>query len=208
MSATPPRAKSVITTANSVCSNMRSSFVDQRLSWTGASEQTTRRGGQPRPSVGAAPASRWRRRSRKVGERMEKLGIRYQGAGWIAEKSPRRASLYGNGGLLCIPCQSFRRILRIVAGESWKVTCASPRSTSTAPWRACVGWRRGWDSNPRSSYPDYGFRDRPIRPLSHLSVLGPQEVQLNVVDGRIQMKSCAWMGDFFLPSGIAQVNKR
>ena len=30
-------------------------------------------------------------------------------------------------------------------------------------------WRRGWDSNPRSSYPDYGFRDRPIRPLSHLS---------------------------------------
>src|SRR3989442_4614896 len=30
-------------------------------------------------------------------------------------------------------------------------------------------WRRGWDSNPRSSYPDSGFRDRPIRPLSHLS---------------------------------------
>src|SRR5437867_4745993 len=30
-------------------------------------------------------------------------------------------------------------------------------------------WRRGWDSNPRSSCPDSGFRDRPIRPLSHLS---------------------------------------
>jgi hypothetical protein len=31
-------------------------------------------------------------------------------------------------------------------------------------------WRRGWDSNPRSSYPDSSFRDCPIRPLSHLSV--------------------------------------
>ena len=30
-------------------------------------------------------------------------------------------------------------------------------------------WRRGWDSNPRSSYPDSSFRDCPIRPLSHLS---------------------------------------
>ncbi len=32
-------------------------------------------------------------------------------------------------------------------------------------------WRRGWDSNPRSSYPDSSFRDCPIRPLSHLSAL-------------------------------------
>jgi hypothetical protein len=29
--------------------------------------------------------------------------------------------------------------------------------------------RRERDSNPRSSYPDNGFRDRPIRPLWHLS---------------------------------------
>ena len=33
------------------------------------------------------------------------------------------------------------------------------------------GWRRGWESNPRSSYPDTGFRDRHFRPLSHLSAL-------------------------------------
>ena len=34
------------------------------------------------------------------------------------------------------------------------------------------GWRRGRDSNPRTSCPAIGFRDRPIRPLWHLSVLG------------------------------------
>jgi hypothetical protein len=30
-------------------------------------------------------------------------------------------------------------------------------------------WRRGWDSNPRTGCPVNGFRDRPIRPLWHLS---------------------------------------
>ncbi len=31
-------------------------------------------------------------------------------------------------------------------------------------------WRRGWDSNPRSPQRLNGFRDRPDRPLRHLSV--------------------------------------
>ncbi len=31
-------------------------------------------------------------------------------------------------------------------------------------------WRRGWDSNPRTGCPVNGFRDRPIRPLWHLSL--------------------------------------
>jgi hypothetical protein len=39
-----------------------------------------------------------------------------------------------------------------------------------APGGACGGgWRRGWDSNPRTGCPVNGFRDRPIRPLWHLS---------------------------------------
>ena len=38
-----------------------------------------------------------------------------------------------------------------------------------APGRAIFVWRRGWDLNPRSPYEDNGFRDRPNRPLSHLS---------------------------------------
>lgn len=38
----------------------------------------------------------------------------------------------------------------------------------------CVGerkWRRGWDSNPRYPCGYNGFRDRPVRPLRHLSTL-------------------------------------
>src|SRR3546814_9821586 len=30
-------------------------------------------------------------------------------------------------------------------------------------------WRRGWDSNPRYPCEHNGFRDRPVRPLRHLS---------------------------------------
>src|SRR5271165_6007413 len=33
-------------------------------------------------------------------------------------------------------------------------------------------WRRGWDSNPRYACTHNGFRDRPDRPLRHLSVAG------------------------------------
>ncbi len=34
----------------------------------------------------------------------------------------------------------------------------------------CEGkWRRGWDSNPRYPCGHNGFRDRPVRPLRHLS---------------------------------------
>ena len=33
-----------------------------------------------------------------------------------------------------------------------------------------AGMRREWDSNPRYRYQYNGFRDRPIRPLWHLSV--------------------------------------
>ena len=33
-------------------------------------------------------------------------------------------------------------------------------------------WRRGWDSNPRSSCEDAGFQDRCNQPLCHLSGMG------------------------------------
>src|SRR5438105_1607972 len=36
-------------------------------------------------------------------------------------------------------------------------------------WVGVMVWRRGWDLNPRSPCEDNGFRDRPNRPLSHLS---------------------------------------
>ena len=40
--------------------------------------------------------------------------------------------------------------------------------TAALDLRPCV-WRRGWDSNPRYPYGHNGFRDRPDRPLWHLS---------------------------------------
>jgi hypothetical protein len=33
-------------------------------------------------------------------------------------------------------------------------------------------WRRGWDSNPRSSFPDTRFRGELLQPLGHLSTFG------------------------------------
>ena len=36
-------------------------------------------------------------------------------------------------------------------------------------------WRRGWDSNPRYACTHNGFRDRPDRPLWHLSVHRPAQ---------------------------------
>src|SRR5262249_59211477 len=38
--------------------------------------------------------------------------------------------------------------------------------------------RRGWDSNPRWSYPHSGFRDRPVQPLQHLSGRSGQSIIL------------------------------
>ena len=38
------------------------------------------------------------------------------------------------------------------------------------PGGRAINWRRGWDSNPRYPSRYNGFRDRPIQPLSHLSV--------------------------------------
>ena len=45
-------------------------------------------------------------------------------------------------------------------------------SAQTAPWIKPLGsnvWRRGRDSNPRTACTVNGFRDRPVRPLRHLS---------------------------------------
>jgi hypothetical protein len=44
----------------------------------------------------------------------------------------------------------------------------NPRSNPPSKF---LFWRRGWDLNPRSPYEDNGFRDRPNRPLSHLSLI-------------------------------------
>ncbi len=60
---------------------------------------------------------------------------------------------------------------KVWIGRHMQCSLPSPRINLRAPGRASSVWRRGWDSNPRSSYPDSSFRDCPIRPLSHLSVM-------------------------------------
>ena len=41
-------------------------------------------------------------------------------------------------------------------------------------------WRRGWDSNPRKGKPFNDFRDRHLRPLSHLSAVRRYDEALNI----------------------------
>ena len=88
-------------------------------------------------------------------------------AGLLAERegSPRRLSPEGEPsnnrplrGLVC----SFRPLVR----------ASSPRDRieQTPLSRGCM--RRGRDSNPRYPCEYFCFRDRPIRPLWHLSLLG------------------------------------
>ena len=56
--------------------------------------------------------------------------------------------------------------------------------------RAC--WRRGWDSNPRYACTHNGFRDRPDRPLWHLSrgpLIGGAIRAGNTAAGRWKIKA-------------------
>jgi hypothetical protein len=46
---------------------------------------------------------------------------------------------------------------------------ASLPKTEAYQWLVGMGWRRGWDSNPRCRCQHSGFRDRPNRPLWHPS---------------------------------------
>ena len=49
--------------------------------------------------------------------------------------------------------------LTLLSGWDW----------STPPPLRAPCWRRGWDSNPRESYPSGGFQDRCLKPLGHPS---------------------------------------
>ena len=61
--------------------------------------------------------------------------------------------------------------------------CPSPLSTADRSRRRLsfgrvrppgLGWRRGGDSNPRNPCEFTGFRNQPVRPLWHLSVVSPR----------------------------------
>src|SRR5437867_3761706 len=53
------------------------------------------------------------------------------------------------------------------------------------------GKRRGWDSNPRWSYPHSGFRDRPVQPLQHLSETKAETQIVRALDRQPQPRFAA-----------------
>ncbi len=59
----------------------------------------------------------------------------------------------------------FTAFTRVRPGELPAADNLSGRS----PHGLESSWRRGWDSNPRTACTVNGFRDRPVRPLRHLS---------------------------------------
>jgi hypothetical protein len=88
-----------------------------------------------------------------------------------ATRTPRRtASGYGSSGAAESECRSksCRR-----SGRNLDVTSAGcawvKRALAHNLLKLSKNKRRGWDSNPRWSYPHSGFRDRPVQPLQHLS---------------------------------------
>ena len=66
--------------------------------------------------------------------------------------------------------------------------CGCPSSGQARRPAPTLVWRRGWDLNPRSPCEDNGFRDRPNRPLSHLST------QLAGTDTSIKYASKTYFG--------------
>jgi hypothetical protein len=58
-----------------------------------------------------------------------------------------------------------RRVTRALAETAETPSGGEARQAAGGPRR----WRRGWDSNPRYACTHNGFRDRPDRPLWHLS---------------------------------------
>src|SRR5215467_4377895 len=72
-----------------------------------------------------------------------------------------------------------QKILKLFAASSMPFSSISMASLQITDYRKCDK-RRGWDLNPRWSYPHSGFRDRPVQPLQHLSVSKRRNILLRV----------------------------
>ncbi len=83
-------------------------------------------------------------------------------------RHPRASALLRNAKRGCLPASSRKRSDR---SRGFKSHFAKETRSSLAPPITPVRiiWRRGWDSNPRTACTVNGFRDRPVRPLRHLS---------------------------------------
>jgi site-specific DNA recombinase len=61
--------------------------------------------------------------------------------------------------------------VRIIGSKSRLLQTLTAQGSGNAVPTQGLKWRRGWDSNPRWAQTHNGFRDRPDRPLRHLSAL-------------------------------------
>ncbi len=120
-----------------------------------------------RPQIARAETSETWARQRKLRELRE----------WAATSAPRSAKSTSKWWVRWrVPnnaCQN-KRLCPAFFGRKPSYAKASEGTLlrAGAPCAARqreAGWRRGWDSNPRYACTHNGFRDRPDRPLWHLS---------------------------------------
>ena len=82
------------------------------------------------------------------------------------------ARVFGNSPDFCLNVRRRRARRRDLCGpkdEGCSGVVCFPQHTTPGVRGSVPKWRRGWDSNPRYPYGYNGFRDRPDRPLRHLS---------------------------------------
>ena len=91
------------------------------------------------------------------------LKVRLDADGSPATTQPRSSA--ASGGVAAVPTGSAVHL------------APAPRNAQKPASQRAFGFskRRGRDSNPRYSYPHNGFRDRPVRPLRHLSSVAAAE---------------------------------
>ena len=166
--------------------------------WLGSWPQASRKyapAANPRkdPGQAALRTRPCRHNRRSVAAPVVTQGALHQpapGARWAGDR-PRRNGLGLRRGALadrpsrCVPRSRSRKGRRFVrrggrrkpTSQRSSIGQASVFRRKSVPmagrgplWRG--PWRRGWDSNPRYPQGHNGFRDRPNRPLWHLSARG------------------------------------
>ncbi len=101
---------------------------------------------------------------------------------WVASRGARTGRQTG------LPCMILPRgmlnHLRSTVNENGAAVGAACRCDR----KRRAGWRRGWDSNPRWSYPHTRFPSELLQPLGHLSSLNVLAPAVEEASGRAAVK--------------------
>src|SRR5690606_3343243 len=87
--------------------------------------------------------------------------------GWDCSPHPWGSPLRGPPG--AVPIRSRRIGRNRWVNYGW-FEASLHQQIKRPRWGLFICWRRGWDSSPRYARAHNGFRDRPVRPLRHLSI--------------------------------------